>query len=181
MKKHMAKFLVFLLMFGSLAIHIPALEVQAADQAEAIVAVAKSQIGVKERSSNSDDIFYNDWYYGRRVNNNGIAAKYAWCAVFVSWCADQAGIPASVIPKTANTTDMKNRLINSGGSSHLKGSGYAPRCGDIIFFGSNASQHVGIVKFSSGNTVYYIDGNNTQTNPHGVHDSSCSLSAGNLW
>ena len=50
MKKHMAKFLVFLLMFGSLAIHIPALEVQAADQAEAIVAVAKSQLGVKERS-----------------------------------------------------------------------------------------------------------------------------------
>lgn len=181
MKKHTAKFLAFLLIFSSLAIHIPSLEVQAADQAEAIISVARSQIGVKERSSNSDDILYNDWYYGRRVNNNGVAAKYAWCAVFVSWCADQAGIPTSIIPKTANTTDMKNRLINSGGSSHLKGSGYAPRCGDIIFFGSNASQHVGIVKSSSGNTVYYIDGNNTQTNPHGVHDSSCSLSASNLW
>lgn len=181
MKKHIAKFLAFLLVFGSFAIHIPALEVQAADQAETLVSVARSQIGVKERSSNSDDILYNDWYYGRRVNNNGVAAKYAWCAVFVSWCADQAGISTSIIPKTANTTDMKNRLINSGGSSHLKGSGYAPKCGDIIFFGSNASQHVGIVKSSSGNTVYYIDGNNTQTNPHGVHDSSCSLSAGNLW
>lgn len=181
MKKHTAKLLAFLLIFGSLAIHIPALEVQAANQAESIVSVARSQIGLKERSSNSDDILYNDWYYGRRVNNNGIAAKYAWCAVFVSWCADQAGIPTNVIPKTANTTDMKNRLINSGGSSHLKGSGYAPKCGDIIFFGSNASQHVGIVTSSFGNTVYYIDGNNTQTNPHGVHDSSCSLSAGNLW
>lgn len=181
MKKRIAKFLAFLLIFSSLATNIPALEVQAADQAESIVSVARSQIGVKERSSNSDDILYNDWYYGRRVNNNGVAAKYAWCAVFVSWCADQAGIPTNIIPKTANTTDMKNRLINSGGSSHLKGSGYMPRSGDIIFFGSNASQHVGIVKSSSGSTVYYIDGNNTQTNPHGVHDSSCSLSAGNLW
>lgn len=76
---------------------------------------------------------------------------------------------------------MKNRLINSGGTSHLKGSGYTPKCGDIIFFGSNASQHVGIVEYSSQNTVYYIDGNNTQTNPHGVHYSSCSLLYSSLW
>lgn len=181
MKKHIAKLLAFLLICSSFAVQIPALEVKAANQAEALVSVARSQVGVKERSSNSDDILYNDWYYGRRVNNNGVAAKYAWCAVFVSWCANQAGIPTSVIPKTANTTDMKNRLINSGGSSHLKGSGYRPKCGDIIFFGSNASQHVGIVTHSSGNTVYYIDGNNTQTNPHGVHSSNCSLSYSSLW
>lgn len=149
-----------------------------ASQQDDIVNIAQSQIGVKERSSGSDDIFYNDWYYGRRVNNNGVAAKYAWCAVFVSWCADQAGISTSIIPKTAGTTYMKD---NINGTPHLKGSGYTPQHGDIIFFGSNASQHVGIVDYASGNTVYYIDGNNTQTDPHGVHYSSCSLSYSSLW
>lgn len=143
--------------------------------------VAKSQLGIKERSSDSDDIKYNDWYYGRQVNNNGDSGKYAWCAVFVSWCAEQAGIDTSVIPRHYNTTSMKNLLLDNGGMLQLKGNGYKPVKGDIIFFGSNASQHIGIVDYTSGNTVYYIDGNNTQTNPHGVHYSSCSLSKGSLY
>lgn len=160
---------------------LPVVEAKAASQNEALVNMAKSQLGIKERSSNSDDILYNDWYYGYRVNNNGVSAKYAWCAVFVSWCANQAGIPVNIIPKTANTTNMKNLLISNGGTSHLKGDGYIPQCGDIIFFGSNASQHVGIVEYATQSTVYYIDGNNTQTDPHGVHYSNCSLSYSNLW
>lgn len=180
-KNYIIHILALFIFFSCIVIHIPVIEVKAAGQAEKIVSIAKSQLGVKERSAGSDDIFYNDWYYGRRVNNNGVSAKYAWCAVFVSWCADQSGIPTNIIPKTASTTDMKNRLISLGGVSHLKGSGYTPKCGDIVFFGSNASQHVGIVEYSSQGKVYYIDGNNTQTNPHGVHYSSCSLSYGSLW
>ncbi len=180
-KRHMVHALVFFMLVNCIAIYVPAVEVHAASQSENLVSIAKSQLGIKERSSNSDDIMYNDWYYGRRVNNNGVAAKYAWCAAFVSWCANQAKIPTSIIPKTANTTDMKNRLINAGGVSHLKGSGYSPKCGDIVFFGPNASQHIGIVEYSYQGRVYYIDGNNTETNPHGVHASSCSLSSGWLW
>lgn len=180
-KSYIIHILVLFIFFSCIVIHTSTIEVKAAGQAEKIVSVAKSQLGVKERSAGSDDVLYNDWYYGRRVNNNGVSAKYAWCAAFVSWCADQSGIPTNIIPKTANTTDMKNRLISLGGASHLKGSGYTPKCGDIIFFGSNASQHVGIVEYSSQSNVYYIDGNNTQTNPHGVHYSSCSLSYGSLW
>lgn len=181
MKKYVAYMLFYFLFFDFIFIHMPPIKVKAASQAESLMSMAKSQIGIKERSSGSDDILYNDWYYGGPVNNNGVAARYAWCAVFVSWCAKEVGISNTIIPWTAGTTDMKNKLINSGGVSHLKGSGYRPQCGDIIFFGSNASQHVGIVEYSSQNRVYYIDGNNTQTNPHGVHYSNCSLSYGSLW
>ena len=150
------------------------------NQAAALVAKAKSQIGTKERSAGSDDIIYNDWYYRRRVNNN--SGFYPWCATFVSWCANEVGILDSVIPKENGTTRMKDKLIeNRKEALHLKGSGYHPVAGDIIFFGSNASQHVGIVEYSSGNTVYYIDGNNVSTTPHGVHASSCSLSYSNLY
>lgn len=179
MSKRIICYFMSIVLAMGVMVCIRAGEVKAASQAEDIVSIAKSQIGIKERSSGSDDIIYNDWFYGRRVNNNGESAKYAWCAVFVSWCAKEAGIPVNIIPKTASTSDMKNRL--TGGTSHLKGSGYVPKRGDIIFFGTNASQHVGIVEYSSQNTVYYIDGNNTQTNPHGVHYSSCSLSYGSLW
>lgn len=150
------------------------------NQAAALVEKAQSQVGIKERSSGSDDILYNDWYYGRRVSNS-YSAQYAWCAAFVSWCANEVGILNSIIPKENGTTRMKDKLINLGGTLHLKGSGYQPVAGDIIFFGNNASQHVGIVRYSSGNTVYYIDGNNIQTDPHGVHSSSCSLSYGSLY
>ena len=179
--RYIAFFMLFMLFCNCVFMHSQYIEVKAASQAESLVSMARSQLGTKERSSGSDDILYNDWYYGRRVNNYGVSAKYAWCAVFVSWCAEKAGLSTSIVPKTASTTDMKNRLINSGGVSHLKGSGYSPQCGDIIFFGSNASQHVGIVEYSSQGRVYYIDGNNTQTNPHGVHYSNCSLSYGSLW
>ena len=152
----------------------------AATQQELLVNIAVSQVGIQERSVGSDDIFYNDWYYGRRVTN-GFSGQYAWCAVFVSWCANQVGISTDIIPKTASTTNMKDGLISRGGTQHLKGSGYTPQTGDIIFFGSNASQHVGIVNYTSGSTVYYIDGNNVSMSPHGVHSSSCSLSYSSLW
>lgn len=151
---------------------------QATDAAR-LVAVAKSQLGKQERRAESDDIEYNDWFYGHHVDNS--SGFYPWCATFVSWCAEQAGILDTVIPREENTTNMKNGLIQRGGVQHLKNSGYQPVHGDIIFFGSNASQHVGIVDYSSGNTVYYIDGNNTSMWPHGVHNSSCSLNAYNLW
>ena len=88
-KRHMVHALVFFMLVNCIAIYVPAVEVHAASQSENLVSIAKSQLGIKERSSNSDDIMYNDWYYGRRVNNNGVAAKYAWCAAFVSWCANQ--------------------------------------------------------------------------------------------
>ncbi len=181
MKKYITWVLTFFIIFNCIAVHVPIKEVKAANQADSLVSKAKSQIGIKERSSGSDDIMYNDWYYGRVVNNNGVSGKYAWCAVFVSWCAKEVGIPEQIIPKTNNTTTMKNLLLKSGGVSHLKGSGYSPKCGDIIFFGSNAGKHVGIVDYTSNGRVYYIDGNNTQTNPHGVHYSNCSLSYSDLW
>lgn len=149
-------------------------------RANALYDKAKSQLGQKERSSGSDDIKYNDWYYGRRVKNS-YSAQYAWCAVFVSWCADQAGIPTSIIPKDCNTRSMKNMLVSNGGTQHLKGSGYKPVHGDIIFFGNNAGDHVGIVDYTKGNTIYFIDGNNTQTNPHGVHYSSTSINNSWYW
>ncbi len=180
MKKRILSILTAIAMICSISFYISPVETHAASQPAALVDIAKSQLGVKERSSGSDDIKYNDWYYGRRVSNS-YSGQYAWCAAFVSWCASQAGIPQSIIPKTAGTTNMKDLLIRQGGTAHLRTSGYRPVHGDIIFFGSNAGTHVGIVDYTSGDMIYYIDGNNTQTNPHGVHYSSRTFSRTDVW
>ena len=97
MKKYVAYMLFYFLFFDFIFIHMPPIKVKAASQAESLMSMAKSQIGIKERSSGSDDILYNDWYYGEPVNNNGVAARYAWCAVFVSWCAKEVGDRKSVV------------------------------------------------------------------------------------
>ena len=47
-----------------------------------LVEIAKSQIGVKESPSGSNNVKYNTWYYGKAVSGSA----YPWCCVFVEWC-----------------------------------------------------------------------------------------------
>lgn len=48
------------------------------------------------------------------------------------------------------------------GRYHKRGDGYTPKAGDLVFFdwsGNGSSQHVGIVDYISGSTVYTVEGN----------------------
>lgn len=117
-----------------------------------IVDIALSQEGTKEASVN--EIKYNDWYYGKHV----VGGQYPWCAVFVSWCANQAGISTNVVPKTASVITMHEFFKNSG-RFHPKGSGYIPKPGDIMIQRSGGASHIGIVYASDNNKFYTIEGN----------------------
>ena len=84
-----------------------------------------------------------------------------WCAMFVSWCANEAGVLGTAIPKFASCDAgmswfrSRNQFVRAGGS-------YKPKTGDIIFFGSiSDSTHVGIVARSDGSKVYTIEGNSS--------------------
>lgn len=118
-----------------------------ASSAKDIVDVAISQIGYTESGNNRTK-------YGQYTGTNGLA----WCQAFVSWCANQAGISTSIVPKTASTTTGME-WFKSRGLFKYKGS-YTPKRGDIIYFKTGAS-HVGIVEYSSGGTVYTIEGNSS--------------------
>lgn len=123
------------------------------DLRSAIVAIAKSQIGVKE--SHYNNVIYNTWFYGHTVSESRPSAtKYAWCAVFLSWCADQAGVPQNVFPKTASVTGLK--AFFAGQSSYHKRSDYTPKVGDVAFFGTS---HVGIVVSVEDGIVTLVEGN----------------------
>ncbi len=107
---------------------------------------------------------YRKWYYG--YDGKGIA----WCAVFVSWCANKAGLlNKDLIPKTDGAGCFAREGVVKGWGKWYEG-GTTPQTGDIISFcwngygrypGQDAyfSDHVGIVEEVEGDTVWTIEGN----------------------
>ncbi len=137
------------------------------DQAADIVAVAETQVGYLEGSLSGTTAGSNNYtkygkWYADYFSSPGFAYG-AWCAMFVSWCANQAEIPSSIMYYHASCTTAVREWKNRG-LFHAR-SGYTPKAGDIIYFGSgNESTHVGIVRYASGGYVYTIEGNTSGQN-----------------
>ena len=119
-----------------------------------IVAVALSQVG------NVGGQPYWSWY--------GFSSRVNWCAIFVSWCANECGyIDAGVVPKFAGCV-QGSRWFKERGLWQDKS--YTPNPGDVIFFDWNdpggysgpqdgVPDHVGIVERVENGRVYTIEGN----------------------
>lgn len=113
-----------------------------------LVAVAQSQVG------NVGGAPYWSWY--------GFSSRVEWCAIFVSWCAEQCGlIDSGAIPKFAGVGTGVNWFQSRG--QWLPGSA-TPEPGMLIFFkwyGSDSliADHVGIVERVENGRVYTIEGN----------------------
>lgn len=128
----------------------------------AIVQIALSQLGqVGGRP-------YWSWY--------GFNGRVEWCAIFVSWCADQAGfLDNDIIFKHSSCTAGVDTW-RSRGLFQNRASGYVPKPGDIIYFlwtpGDSGSDHVGIVESSNGSVVNTIEGNSGDAVRQNVYDLS---------
>ena len=110
-----------------------------------IVNIAASQIGNKGGKP------FWSWY--------GFKGRVEWCATFVSWVANQAGVLNTSIPKFAGCGTGKSWFVSRG---KWKNRGYVPQAGDVIFFSwshNGRAQHVGLVESSDGVNVYTIEGN----------------------
>ncbi len=119
------------------------------NQREDIVNVALSQKGYKK----SGGTVYGAWYDSIKGTN---FTNSAWCAMFVSWCANQSGIDQDILTYRSYVPDMVTDFKNRG---QWHDRNYIPSRGDIIIV--NSSGHVGIVTSVSGSTVYTIEGNKT--------------------
>ena len=113
-----------------------------------VVELARAQVG------NKGDKYWGWWGY------NGFVE---WCAMFVSWVADQNGyLDAGVIPKFQGVRTGVN-WFKERNQFKSRNSGYTPQPGDIIFFDyhpeNSLIDHVGIVEYSDGVNVYTIEGN----------------------
>ena len=128
--------------------------VNTGDQATDLVEVARTQVGYHEGTNNYTK--YNVWF----GSLNGYGYNYAWCQTFVAWCANQAGIPTSMIPRVSGTVSGMDFFKKNG---TWKDAGITPEKGDIIYLHSKSSSgyHVGIVADVSGGQIFTIEGNSS--------------------
>ncbi|MFA6662245.1 MAG: Ig-like domain-containing protein, partial [Bacilli bacterium] len=80
------------------------------DYASLLVSIALAEEGYVEIGTNYTK--YGVWY-SEQVNSPSFAYG-AWCAMFVSWCADQAGIPRTVIPLYASVSAGRSWFEGKG-------------------------------------------------------------------
>lgn len=112
-----------------------------------------NEYGYREQGDNITK--YGEWY--------GLQGG-AWCAMFVSWVANEVGILHNVIPKYASV-QIGLDWFRGKGSDYYKSNEevindeYTPIAGDLIFFKSNGASHTGIVIKVEGDTLYTIEGN----------------------
>ena len=108
---------------------------------------------------------------------------YPWCAAFVWWVSNEAGVyPTEVGKKTAGVGGYMSYFQNGTNGTRYErsaghGGNYVPKMGDYIFFdwdnNPNGGDHIGLVKGISGDRVLIIDGNYSNT----VKDRSMYLSS----
>lgn len=131
-----------------------------------IVNIARSQLGYQEGGSSNQ--LSGEVYGGVNYTEYGrwYGVQNMWCAMFASWCAEQAGISTDLIPKHAYTPDglrwfQKRGLAYS--RAKVAAGEYTPQPGDLIYFKSsrnkNPTNHVGIVTGYADGVVYSIEGN----------------------
>lgn len=111
-----------------------------------MVEIALSQVG------NRGGETYWRWY--------GYTQRVEWCAVFLSWVANEAGmLETGEFPKFAGVKDGIEWFKQN---NQWQNKNYTPKAGDIIFFDweqDGISDHVGIVEKVEGNAIYTIEGN----------------------
>ena len=127
---------------------------------EDLLEVARTQIGYTESSVNfivRDDgttqgyTLYGDWY--------GMPYE-EWCAMFASFCLENAGVPEGEFPRSAGCDRWISDLRYYG--LYAEADEYAPQAGDLIFFdwdGDGSSDHVGIVTGATETELTTIEGN----------------------
>ena len=131
-------------------------------QIEEMISLAKEQVGNGAGK-------YRTWFYG--YNATGVA----WCAVFVSWLFENAGIKMVKTDGAGCFAREGNPEYGTWYESEYSDSGTTPKVGDIVTFVWNYagryysqdryySDHVGIVYAVDNNNIYTIEGNSGASN-----------------
>lgn len=122
-----------------------------------VLEVASKEIGTVESPAGTNKTKYGEWF-----GFNGVA----WCAIFVSWVFDKAGVPLG------NIGFLKGMAGCGVAVAHYRKTKEVttePKPGDIVFFDwnmDNQFDHVGIfVKWiAPGVSFETIEGNTSLTN-----------------
>lgn len=119
-----------------------------------LLEVAQAEVGRKEGTK------YGAWYekwVDKDPNNYDFGGPgVPYCAMFVSWCLDKAGVkcagfPGAYCPTILNVARAAGKLVPTKDA----------KPGDIVLFDwdGGVPDHVGIVKANDGRTLRTIEGN----------------------
>ena len=89
----------------------------------------------------------------------GFDKRVDWCAIFVSWVANEVGELNVNIPRFALVSDGVNWYKQN---NRWRDNDYNPKVGDIIFFDWEKDEkinHVGIVVSVDKDKIYTVEGN----------------------
>lgn len=122
--------------------------------AERLLELARAELGTREFPPGSNNVKYNTSYYGREVSGN----NFAWCAVFIWWLFEQAGLSelyfggkkTAYVPALLTWARQEGLLVDT------------PRPGDLVCFDFNhnaAADHIGLCESWDGTYITTIDGN----------------------
>ena len=124
-----------------------------------VVDIAKSKLNYKETGNN--DTMYGKWF---GLNNQ------PWCAMFVSWCFDQAGLVSKVAAQTKKgfaSCDVGLKWFTKNNKIIPVGQAQA---GDIVFFQFDKdpqADHVGICSSNDGKGFLMVYEGNTSADAKG--------------
>ena len=140
---------------------------------EKLIRIAEAEIGTSTKTSKERTKYEKETF-----GSNG----HLWCASFVSWCANKAGVSRKRIPRSMSTLSMAVRARkyykpwNATTWKNL-------RRGDVIFFsprkakiryagGGKAVHHVGIVQRvdRENKLLYTVEGNVSRITKKGKID-----------
>jgi hypothetical protein len=122
--------------------------------ASAIVRIAEGEVGQAEQPPGSNDSPRIATYRSATV---GAAAGEPWCAYFVSWVAQQAGMPLGDHGQGLGYVGDIWNWAQSTARAIPNGPGVRPNPGDLIVFGDH---HVGIVEqVNADGSIQTIEGN----------------------
>lgn len=135
---------------------------------DAIVAIAQREVGQAEWPLGSNDSPRIATY---RQATAGSAVG-PWCAYFVSWVAQQAGMPLGEHGQGFGRVDDVYAWAQRTGRALPNGPGVVPRPGDLIVW----DEHIGIVEqVLPDGRVQTIEGNSSDRVRRNVHTAGSAL------
>lgn len=128
--------------------------------ADILLSVARGQIGYSRWDDPEPGTKYGRWFAEKTGNAYYGKSGVPYCAMFVSWCANRAGISCAGLPGAYCPT-----MLQAGVDADDDYSASNAEPGDIVYFdwqSDGVSDHVGIVESNNGEYLTTIEGNTSK-------------------
>lgn len=129
---------------------------------DSLIRVASREIGYYAPDDPEPGSKYGRWM-AKQTGEEWLAGPSEnvwWCAIFVSWCFNQAGINWSALP--SYNCDQILARARSANSARELSSFSETRAGDVVLYDFNhdgGCDHIGIVVYNDGHELTTIEGN----------------------